>query len=150
MSDKLIHKIIDEHYQKIYNYCYSQLEYNHHAAADCTQDVFLIMLRKRKILIFSKNIKLWLYRTADNVIRSYKKKNSRNSHADIESCIIPVENDFEIKGGSVFDTLSQEELELLQDYYGENYRNRAALAEKYGISIENLYKKIHDIKIKLK
>lgn len=150
MNDNPCEKVIDEYYQKIYNYCYSQLNYSHHAAADCTQEVFLIMLEKQKRLNMEGNIKLWLYRTANNVIRQYIRKRKRHEAADIDECAIAVENNFEIKSEtSVLDNLSHEEYTLLEEYYGGKYPDRSELAEKYGVSIEKLYKMIHFIKKKL-
>lgn len=150
MSSNSCDKVIDEYYQKIYNYCYAQLNFDHYAAGDCTQEVFLIMIRKKTGLEFSEKIKLWLYRTADNVIRQYRRKKKRIEAEDIAEHQIAVDNNFEIKGEeSVFDKLSDEEYKLLEDYYGGKYENREEIAEKYGITIEKLYKRIHFIKKKL-
>lgn len=151
MSDKLLDSIVDKYYDKIYNYCFAQLNYSHHDATDCTQEVFFTLLKKKKILVFSPNIKLWLYRTADNVIRNYIRKNLQKNPLDIDNIDIPVDNNFEIRcSGNALDVLSDEEIALLEDYYGEFSADREALAQKYGISTGNLYKKIHDIKLKLR
>lgn len=150
MNDNPCEKVIDDHYQRIYNYCYSQLNYSHHAAADCTQEVFLIMLEKQKRLDMEGNIKIWLYRTANNVIRQYIRKRKRHEAVDIDECAIAVDNTFEIKGElSVLDRLSQEEYSLIEEYYSGKYPDRTALAEKHGVTIEKLYKMIHFIKKKL-
>lgn len=150
MYDNSYNNIIDEHYRNIYNYCYSLLSYNHHSAADCTQEVFLIFIEKHKKLNLNGNIKIWLYRTANNVIRQYRRKLKRNESADIDELNISVENTFEIKPDeSILDRLSQDEYLLILEYYSGKYSNRMDIAKKHGITIEALYKKIHFIKKKL-
>lgn len=143
-------KIIREYYQIIYNYCYSQLAYDHFAADDCTQDVFLIFIRKHKRLDLGGNIKLWLYRTADYVIKSYVRKSKKCETADIFEYDAAVENGFEIKCETTsLDALSQEEYRFIQEYYGTDSSGRAELAVRYGITVGALYKRIHSIKKKL-
>ena len=49
MSDMLLDSIVDKYYDKIYNYCFAQLNYSHHDATDCTQEVFFTLLKKKKL-----------------------------------------------------------------------------------------------------
>ena len=78
MENDILIKIIEEYYQSIYNYCYAKLNFNHTNAEDSTQEVFLILMKKQKKLNLSDNIKIWLYKTADNVVKAYKRKNKIN------------------------------------------------------------------------
>lgn len=150
MENDNCEKIIREYYEFIYNYCYSRLSYDHFAADDCTQDVFLILIRKHKRLDLSGNIKLWLYRTADNVIKSYVRQSKRCETADISEYDTAVENGFEIKGEvTSLDALSQEEYRFIKEYYDTDSTGRVELALKYGITVGTLYKRIHSIKKKL-
>ena len=145
--------IIDKYYRIIYAYCFSQLNFSKFAADDCTQEVFLIMIKKQKKLDFSDNIKLWLYRTADNVIRSYRRKNFREADVDIDELTIAVENDFEIKADSsaeILDRLSEDEKNLIEAYYSSDYGGKEKVAEHFGITLSQLYKRIHKIKQKLR
>lgn len=112
--------------------------------------MFLIFIRKHKRLDLSGDIKLWLYRTADNVIRSYVRKSKKWGTADISEYDTAVENSFEIKGEMTsLDALSQEEYRFIQEYYGTDSSGRAELAVRYGITVGALYKRIHSIKKKL-
>ena len=66
-------EITRRYYQAIYNYCQVRLK-DEYAAEDCTQDVFLLLYRKMNKLKLSENIRAWLYRTADNVIKNHRRK----------------------------------------------------------------------------
>lgn len=153
MENDICSEIIEKYYRSIYAYCFTQLNYSNFSADDCTQEVFLLMIKKRKKLDFSDNIKLWLYRTADNVIRNYKRKNRNLADIDVDSLEIPVENDFEItsdNSSGVLDKLSDEELRLVQAYYGAGQGDKEEVAKKFGLNLRQLYKTIHKIKLKLR
>lgn len=66
-------EITRRYYQAIYNYCQVRLK-DEYAAEDCTQDVFLLLYRKMNKIKLSENIRAWLYRTADNVIKNHRRK----------------------------------------------------------------------------
>jgi len=152
VENDILIKIIEEYYQIIYNYCYAKLNFNHTNAEDCTQEVFLILFKKQKKLSLSDNIKIWLYKTADNVIKSYKRKNKINDKIlSIEEIEIAVENDFEITDkNKIFDDISEEEYTLLKTYYNAEYGNKKEVAKQFSLTVQNLYKRIHKIKSKLK
>lgn len=152
MNNDILTKIIEEYYQNIYNYCYAKLNFNHTNAEDCTQEVFLILFKKQKKLNLSDNIKVWLYKTADNVIKSYRRKNKIDDKTlNIEEIEIAVENDFEVTNKSkIFDNISEEEYTLLKTYYNNEYGNKAEVAKQFNLTVQNLYKRIHKIKSKLK
>lgn len=59
-------EIVNRYYTVILNYCKYKLCGSMTAAEDVTQEVFFTLYRKRNRLKMGENIKLWLYRTADN------------------------------------------------------------------------------------
>lgn len=152
MTNDIVDKIIEEYYQSIYNYCYANLNFNHANAEDCTQEVFLILMKKKKKLNLADNIKIWLYRTADNVIKVYRRKNKMNEKIlDIDEVDIAVSNDFEIVDEKrIFDNISDEDYMLLEAYYDSGYGDKEEVANQFNLTVNNLYKRIHNIKSKLK
>ncbi|MDE6849094.1 MAG: sigma-70 family RNA polymerase sigma factor [Ruminococcus sp.] len=152
MENNILIKIIEEYYQNIYNYCYVKLNFNHNNAEDCTQEVFLILLKKQKKLNLSDNIKIWLYKTADNVIKTYCRKNKINDKIlNIDEIEVAVENNFEVMDkNEVFNNILEEDYILLKTYYDNEYGNKEELAKQYNITVQKLYKQIHKIKSKLK
>lgn len=150
--DDIVNKVIEQYYQSIYNYCYAKLNFNHANAEDCTQEVFLILMKKYEILNLSDNVKIWLYRTADNVIKAYRRKNMMSDKTlDIDEIDITVNNDFEIVDDNrIFDNISDEDYKLLEAYYNSEYGDKEEVASQFNLTIHNLYKRIHKIKSKLK
>lgn len=138
-------EIVNRYYTVILNYCKYKLCGSMTAAEDVTQEVFFTLYRKRNRLKMGENIKLWLYRTADNEIRAYIRKNpSFLPMEDYEE--IEAESDFPEIDDSVFDCLTADELELLTDYYSEEHE---AVANKNALNMNSLYIRVHRIKKKL-
>lgn len=139
-------EIVNRYYTVILNYCKYRLGSNITAAEDVTQEVFFTLYRKRNRLKMGENIKLWLYRTADNEIKVYIRKNPSflpmEDYDEIEA-----ESDFPEIDDSVFDCLTSDELKLLTDYYSEE---RELAAKKNNLNMNSLYIRIHRIKKKLK
>ena len=134
---KLLEKIVSENYESILRYCIIRLGNDSFAAEDCTQDVFLLLVRKSGELNLKQNIRGWLYAAADRVIKE---------HLTLESAAeIPAET---VERSGVFDSLTDEEYNLLKRYYSEK-SEREQLANELGISLNTLYKRIHDIKLKI-
>lgn len=138
-------EIVNRYYSVILNYCKYKLSGSQTAAEDVTQEVFFILYRKRNRLKMGENIKLWLYRTADNEIKTYIRKNPSfppiDDYEEIEA-----EDSFPEISESAFDCLTSDELELLDDYYSGG---REAAARKNGTNMNSLYIRIHRIKKKL-
>ena len=151
-ENSIVKSIIEKYYQSIYNYCYSKLNFNHAGAEDCAQEVFFTLVKKQKKLNLSDNIKLWLYRTADNVIMAYRRKNKLNDEVlNIDEVQIPVPNDFEVTNtNSSFERISEEDYLLLEAYYNGGYGDKDEVARKFNMTLSQLYKRIHNIKSKLK
>lgn len=138
-------EIVSRYYSVILNYCKYKLSGSLTAAEDVTQEVFFILYRKRNRLKMGDNIKLWLYRTADNEIKTYIRKNPSfmpiDDYEEIEA-----EDSFPDICSSSFDCLTEDELKLLNDYYNGE---REAAAKKSGTNMNSLYIRIHRIKKKL-
>ncbi len=138
-------EIVNRYYTVILNYCKYKLCGSLTAAEDVTQEVFFTLYRKRNRLKMGENIKLWLYRTADNEIKVYIRKNpSFLPMEDYEE--MEAESDFSEIADSAFDCLTVDELELLTDYYSGE---REAVANKNAINMNSLYIRVHRIKKKL-
>lgn len=147
-------KIIDKYYNEIYSYCFTKLKYNRHSAEDCTQEVFVTFFQKHEKLD-EKNIRIWLYRTSDNIIKAYLRKNNNNNIISIEDSteamnIADSSQIFENDEPDIFDCLTKEELKLIRIYYDADYGNREETARENGITLTALYQCIHKIKQKLK
>ena len=139
-------EIVNRYYMVILNYCKYKLGGNMAAAEDVTQEVFFTLYRKRNRLKMGENIKLWLYRTADNEIKVYIRKNP--SFLPIEDYEeIEAESDFPEISDSAFDCLTADELELLINYYNGE---RESVAKKNNLNMNSMYIRIHRIKKKLK
>ena len=142
--ENIFNEIAEQDYQSIFRYCYVKLD-NEHAAKDCTQEVFLILYSKMDKLKLSENVRAWLYRTADNVMKNYRKKNKITvSLDDVNETTednYSVEKPFE-------DIISKDEYELLNSYY-INGDSIETISKQLGISKDAVYQRIHRIKTKI-
>ena len=147
---KLLEKIVSENYESILRYCIIRLSNDSFTAEDCTQDVFLLLVRKSGELNLKQNIRGWLYAAADRVIKEHLKSKAKLGEYitdTLESAAeIPAET---VERSGVFDSLTDEEYNLLKRYYSEK-SEREQLANELGISLNTLYKRIHDIKLKIR
>jgi len=145
-------EIISQYYTEIYNYCFARMNFDSYAAEDCTQEVFITLFRKIKDLD-DDNIRLWLYRSADNIMNTYRRKNIRNDLSLEESPEVrnTAENPFDKDNGeSILDILDDDEMKIVREYYASDYGDKKSVAKKLGLSVTALYQKIHKIKDKLK
>ena len=145
--------IIEKYYREIFSYCYAKLSYSHHYAEDCSQEVFVVFFSKHERLDEGDNIRLWLYRTADNVIKAYVRKSpppAVSLEDSPEAMNIADSGGFEDMSDSPLDILTTEERQLLEMYYNSDYGQRNAAAKRLGISLPALYRKVHKIKKKLR
>lgn len=144
--------IANKYYKELFNYCYIRLGYHKENAEECTQEVFITLLLKWNNLSSLENIRAWLYRTADNVIKNHNRKSNRHknklSTVDVgENINLSYSEDY-----GTFELLSMltiEEQELLKEYYIDKFTAKE-LSIKYDISENAIFIKIHRIKIKLK
>ena len=143
MSREILEFLYEKYYTKVLAYCCVRLHNDVHAAEDCTQEVFLILQEKLPQLVKLDEIQPWLYKTAENVVKNYKKKNPEM--IDIDS-IPEISEEKHIE--TALDILTEEEKELVNLYYqGES---KEKLAKQKGISLDMLYKRMSRIKQKLK
>ncbi len=145
--------IIEKYYREIFSYCYAKLGYSHHSAEDCTQEVFVVFFSKHERLDETDNIRLWLYRTADNVIKTFMRKSppvAVSIEDSSEAMNIADSGGFTEVSDSPLDILDPEERQLLELYYDSDYGQRTAAAKRLGISLPALYRKVHKIKKKLR
>ncbi len=147
---KLINKVITENYDSILHYCIIRLDYDLFAAEDCTQDVFLLLVKKSNELDLTHNIRSWLFSSAERIVKNYLKQKAKHdiivvcdleSIKDLPSPIQP--------SSSKFDVLTEDEYNLLKKYYLTDCEDRNQIANEIGITVNALYKRIHDIKRKL-
>ena len=133
------------YYKSIYNYCLVRLN-DSHAAQDCTQETFLIFYQKINKLD-EETLRGWLYRTADNVMKNYKRKSivtisdeeaDKINTVDVYSEDIPFEK-----------ILKANELKMLTEHYIDGY-DIQQVALKNGKSTASVYKMFQRLKAKLK
>ena len=150
IEETLCELIINRYYDTVYNLCFARLNRNRQAAEDCTQETFLTFFSKRGKLEFTDNIQLWLYRTAEKVIKSYIRRNKQIliDVDEVADKLISEEQSFE-EQSVAFDCLSEEEKELLTNYYDYDYGERIRLAEEKGLTQSALYNRVYRIKQKL-
>ena len=150
IEETLCELIINRYYDTVYNLCFARLNRNRQAAEDCTQETFLTFFSKRGKLEFTDNIQLWLYRTAEKVIKSYIRRNKQIliDVDEVADKLISEEQSFE-EQSEAFDCLSEEEKELLTIYYDYEYGERIQLAEEKGLTQSALYNRVYRIKQKL-
>lgn len=150
IEETLCELIINRYYDTVYNLCFARLNRNRQAAEDRTQETFLTFFSKRGKLEFTDNIQLWLYRTAEKVIKSYIRRNKQIliDVDEVADKLISEEQSFE-EQSVAFDCLSEEEKELLTIYYDYEYGERIRLAEEKGLTQSALYNRVYRIKQKL-
>ena len=148
-------RLIKQYYKEIYNYCYARLNYDKSAAEDCTQEVFVTFFSKHENLEETSNIRLWLYRAADNVIHAYFRKNDMSA--------VSIEDSPEAQnipdrstpppdegGDTLLDMLDDDERRIVEVYYDTDYGDRRSAAERLGLTMPALYQRIHKIKNKIR
>ncbi len=153
IDDKECEELIKLYYKEIYNYCLAKLNFSSHSAEDCTQEVFVAFFKKHKNLDLTENIRLWLYRTADLVIKSWLRKNETpiSLENSVEAQNMAFEENFsDMDKISAFDILTTEETEILKAYYNSDKEEKIAAAKKLGLSLPSFYTRVHRIKKKLK
>lgn len=142
-----------KYFDEIYGYCFLRLGYDNGEAENCTQEVFTILFKKWNSLSNLDDIRAWLYRTADNVLRNHYRKNSKNKlnvpiDEKIENNILMSHYD-KYEGFEIISSLTPDEQQLLKEYYLDKSTGKE-LAVKYKLSKNALYVKIYRIKVKLK
>ncbi|MBO5319219.1 MAG: sigma-70 family RNA polymerase sigma factor [Ruminococcus sp.] len=140
-----------KYHNYVYDFCFKYLE-NIHAAEDCTQEVFLIMLKKKSKINLSRSLLSWLRKTSKNVCKEYLRKNP-TVFADIDNYSETISD----AGSSVkkelpdeiYEFLDKEDADLLFKYINADCNERRKTAERMGITSNALCKRVIKIKRKL-
>jgi len=109
-----LEKVSEENYILIYKYCKSRLNASESDSYDITNDVFLLLCEKWDHLE-KDNIKAWLYRTADNRLMEFSRKNRKTMN---EFTYIDDLDDFTINNLSYeqnFNYMSDDDIEKNKD-----------------------------------
>lgn len=143
-------RLAEKYYETIYDFCYSQLR-DIHAAKDCTQEAFYIFFQKKSKLYNSNKIITWLYKTAENVIKRYRKENSMFvSLEDTDREIIDKTDYFnEDLVDEIYAVISKDEADLFIRYFNCDHGDRKMIADELNITTAALYKKVYRIREKL-
>lgn len=150
-QDELCNIVAEKYYDQIYRYCFSVLNGDKQAAEDCTQETFMIMIKKKKELAFEGNICVWLYKTADRVIKNYVRKEKRRGiRLSIDEVTLTDDGGLSsIEEQSALECLTKDEYRLLTEYYSTDRGKKDILAARYDMTIYDLYKEIDRIKKKI-
>lgn len=143
--------LFQKYHSYVYNFCLKYLK-NTHAAEDCTQEVFMIMLKKKSNINLSKNLLSWLCETSKLVCKQYIRNNPQifvnvddyaetlhDTDASVEKPLFD----------EIYEFLDKEEAELLFEYLNADSGERRKMAERLGISSNALCKRIIKIKSKV-
>lgn len=143
--------LFQKYHERVYDFCLNYLK-NIHAAEDCTQEVFIIMLKKKNKIILTENLSSWFYETAKRVCKQYIKKNPIIS-ADIDDYaeIIADVNASAEKSlyDEIYELLDKEDADLLFEYINADSNQRQKMAERMEITSNTLCKRIKRIKCKI-
>lgn len=152
MDRQCCEEIMQKYYRELYNYIFVKVR-DRQCAEDCTQELFMVLLKKHQKLDENNNIRIWLYRTADNVIKTYRRKNPGNDISledSAEAMNTPAPNCFNQEKPDLSEWLTDEKIKLVRLYYDTDYGDRKNAAKKLGITVAALYQKIDKIKKKIK
>lgn len=138
-------EIVKQYYNPIFRYCFVRLQ-NEADAYDCTQEVFIIFYQKMDKLKLSENIRAWLYRTADNVMKNFRRKNKEHIPLD-DIAEVAVEDNYSVES-SLEGVVSEQEYEILKSFYVDN-ESIELISKRIGISSDAAYKRIYRIKAKI-
>lgn len=141
-----------QYYEAIYKYCYVRLQYSREAAQDCTQEVFLTLVRKQDTLDFDGNIEAWLYAVASRMIKKQRLlERPYREMLPLDTAEIPDSGGFAEKtADSLPDILTERECQILTAYYDAEHGDKRQLAAAFGLTLPQLYEKIRRIKNKLR
>ena len=138
--EKLHTEIVEEYHDLVRIYCTCKL-LNEEDAKECTQEVFVLLMLKN--INFTMNIKVWLFNTADKVLKNYKCKNNRHiSVTDME--FIPNLSDYYTNiavENRIQSFLAEEDYNLVWDFF-VNRVPIEKLAKERSISLINCYSRI--------
>lgn len=143
--------IFQKYHNYVYEFCFKYLK-NIHAAEDCTQEVFMIMLKKKNKINLSENLLSWLYETSKRVCKKYLSKNSAK-FADIDDYTETISDTNasaeKSMSDEIYEFLEKENADLLFEYINADCDERRKIAERMGVTSNALCKRIRRIKCKV-
>jgi len=109
-SNQELNDICEKYYSDIHHYCTTRLDISY--AENITNEVFLIFCKKWHTLE-NKNYNVWLYKTANNLLKNYYKKQKQKIEKEIYI------------DDSVVEILSYEQdFDNISEYEIEEYKNK--------------------------
>jgi len=155
--------VSEQYYLLIYKYCHLKLQANESDSYDITNEVFVLLCEKWDILE-KENIKSWLYRTADNILKEFFRKHKKRTNElkyieDLDDYMANSliyeqsfenisEEDIEIYKDELLDELSDKEKKLFDMVFSEKLSYRE-ICERLDISRENLKKRLYRLRQKI-
>lgn len=145
------------YYTDLLRFCNARLK-NSHQADDCVQECFLILYKKFLKNEEIHNVKLYLYKVADNLIKAEWRKSKKDEDVvDIDSLaeVLTVSSNY-------FETIDFDELvEKLSSKLNENEylvyklkyledKSIKQISEETGLSFEAVAKRLSRLRVKLK
>lgn len=130
-KDNLFDRLVQKHYNRIYQFCLYRLAQDTFTAEDCTQEVFILLYQNLEKLESPEKIDGWLYKTADHLVkRAYikaakEKKRIQSIDAD--------------DGYSVYNML----------LYEEDYDFEAAAQKDADQCFQTIFKALTDAEIRI-
>jgi len=158
-----LENVSEQYYMLIYKYCYKKLDSNESYSSDVTNDVFVLLCEKWDNL-HKDNVKAWLYRTADNMLNDFFRKNKKRRKEltyidDLDDFTVNnltyeqdfdnvSDDDIEIYKDEILNGLSEGEKELFNLVFTERIPYNEIYEQLY-ISRENLKKRLYRLRQKI-
>ena len=146
-----------EYYTDLLRFCNARLK-DSHQADDCVQECFLVLYKTFLKGEEIHNIKLYLYKIADNLIKAEWRKNKKNEDVvDIDSLaeVLTVSSsdfekiDFDELIEKLSSSLNENEYMIYKLKYIED-KSIKQISEETGLSFEAVAKRISRLRNKLK
>ncbi len=148
-----VEALVEKHYKEIYYFCLKKLNYDASAASDCTQEVFLLLVKKQNVLNLDAHPRAWLYEVAGRLVRKYLREKQTDATWTVPLDDVDLLED-EVPPDSILDSLqsilTEDEFALLLAYYDADFGTKKDVALKYGLSMQQLYKNVYRIICKLR
>lgn len=158
-------QIVDKYRKQLFRYCYYRLGENKPLADETINDIIYLLYNKWDTLDVDDNIRAWLYRAADRIVKQNLKKHNRyyNKFESLEAVV----EDHILSGAEYYDeyfindSSIEDYVEMLRDALPVEYRKifkyryiekrtLQDIVELTGIPYSSLRLKISKIEILIK
>lgn len=162
-SNTELEKISKEYYLPVYKYCNVKLGAEKSYSDDITDEIFALLCEKWDSLR-KENVKAWIYRTADNIIKEFLRKHRKQLEEfayieDLDDFTVnkltydqdfeSINNDdIETYRGEILSDLSDDERELFDAVFVKKLPHKE-ICEQFSLSKENLKKRLYRLRKKL-